>query len=156
MTTEILSQFSETKRRSVSSGTSDLLTGRWMALDANGQAVVPGGADKEGLYLLLEGDLIHIGSPTDFGVSPFASTKTEALPTVQAVGAVALAYGIFRYRTGPEGCKPDDTFAVGDAVGVDAFGRIIAGGTVKHAIVEAVTTDVGNNVTELVLRTLGN
>ena len=158
MTTEILSPFSQTSRRSVTSSNKALLTGRWVAIDANGQAAYPGSAgDVNGLNLLLEGDSIHIGDPTEFGGStPFASTNEEKLPSVQAVGAVALAYGVFRYRTGPEGCDPTATFAIGAAVSVDADGRIVTTGAVKVAIVEAVTTDAGSKVTELVLRTLGN
>lgn len=156
MAVEILSQFSETKRRSVISSSGTLLTGRWVTIDSNGQAALPGAANVKGLYLLLEGDYIHIGDPTDFGTAPFDSTSKEELPSNKAVGAVAIAYGIFRYRTGPEGCDPAATFNVGDAVSVDQYGRIVAATTVENAIVEGVTTDSGGNVTELVLRTLGN
>ena len=158
-TPELITPFTQVHRKSAikSAGQAQLLSGRWAALDASGEAAYPGAGAKQGLYLVIEGSHIHIGSNTEFGGStPFASTNAESLPSVAAAGAVGLAYGVFRYRVGPEGCNPAATYTVGSLVEVDADGRVIplAAG-VAIARVEAVSTNA-NGVTELVLRTLGN
>ena len=157
MAVKILSHFTATQRRSAPRGTGDLLTGRWAAVDANGQAVVPGAGSKIGLYLVLEGNLIHIGSPTDFDTSPFPSTNSEQLPANKASNQVALAYGVFRYEVGPEGCNPGASYSVRDLVTSDNFGRLITTTDEELALgsVEAVTTDTSSNVTKLVIRTFG-
>lgn len=156
-TPELLTPFTQVHRKSAikSAGNTQLLSGRWATLDAAGEAALPGAGAKQGLYLVLEGSHQHIGDNTEFGAAPHDSTNAVELPSVKAAGAVGLAYGVFRYRVGPEGCDPTQTFNVDDLVAVDNHGRIIpVGGGVAIARVEAVTTDA-NGVTELVLRTLG-
>lgn len=155
MSVRLVTPFTRVDRRSAPIGSGDILTGRWVVLDASGLAVVPG-AVRKGLYLALEGNLIHIGGTADFGSSPFASTKSEALPAVLASGALALAYGAFIYEVGPEGCDPTHTFTVGDLVTTDNFGRIVAASSGNEiGKVEAVTTDGGSLVTLLRVRTFG-
>lgn len=155
MGAQLLSQFTNTHRRSAIRGSDELLSGRWAAIDANGQAVLPGAGSKIGLYWLLEGNRQHIGSPTDFGGSPFPSTNFVELPAVQASNAVALVYGDFRAEVGPEGVDPAAAYNVRDELEVDNFGRLVplAAG-VTAAVVEAVTTDVGGNVTSLTFRSV--
>lgn len=157
-TPELLSIFTGVDRRSttVADGVTHLLSGRWAVIDANGQAKYPGAGDKLGMYLVLEGTHRHIGDNTEFGAAPHNSTNAVELPSVKAAGAVALAYGVFRYRVGPEGCNPAETFNVEDMVTVDAYGRVIPSAVAGDEVarVEAVSTDA-NGVTELVLRTLG-
>ena len=154
---ELLTPFSQVLRRSAPKGSADILTGRWVAVDANGQVVPRGTTEIMGLYLAIEGNLVHTGDNTQFDGSG-NSTKSSELPSVKQSGECALAYGVFRYRVGPEGCVPGSTYTVDGLVTVDAAGRVVplGGGDKDTAIakVEAVTTD-GNGVTELVLRTLG-
>jgi hypothetical protein len=155
MSCELLTPFTQALRRSAIKGES-LLTGRWAAIDANGQAVAPGAGSKRGLNLVLEGTHIHTGSNLDFGsAAAMNSTKNEELPSVKAVGAVALAYGVFRYKVGPEGCDPAQSYTVGDLLDVDAYGRLIPASDDGDEVgrVEAVATDA-NGVTELVVHTL--
>lgn len=155
MSVRLVTPFTRVDRRSVPIGAGDILTGRWVALDANGLAVVPGSARK-GLYLALEGNLLHVGGTADFGSSPFASTKSVVLPAVLTSGALALAYGAFVYEVGPEGCDPAHSFTVGDLVATDNFGRLVAAsGGNEIAKVEAVTTDGGALVTLIRVRTFG-
>lgn len=155
---ELLSPFTMVHRRSLPQQV-DILTGRWAMQNNTGRAAVPGAAAKFGLYLVLEGALLHTGSNLDFGLvgTGFASTEFVRHPTVGAVGEVALAYGIFRFRVGPEGFDPLVGYNVGDFVEVDNFGRLIlftGGAAPRVAKVEAVATDAGG-ITELTLLTLG-
>lgn len=155
MSVRLVTPFTHVDRRSAPKGTPDLLTGRWAILDSSGDAVVPG-AVRKGLYLTLEGNRIHIGTNLEFGSSPFDSTNSELLPAVVASNAVALAYGVFIYEVGPEGCDPLHSFTVGDLVATDNFGRIVAAsGGNELGKVEAVTTDGDGHVTLLRVRTLG-
>lgn len=166
MAVELVTPYSQVLRRSAIKGASDILTGRVVAVNTSGQVVAPG-TQRVGLYLALEGNLIHIGGNLagDFGAStPFASTNSKALPSVTPTGAIALAYGVFRYKVGPEGFDPAATYTVGQLVRADADGRLVAVGgeatgvdfqDVSYAVVESVST-ANARTSELVLRTLGN
>lgn len=157
MSCEIKSILSLVQRRSAPAGATQILTGRLVTLNVNGEAVYPGAGTKRGLYLVLEGTHIHKGTNLEFGTTPFNSTNAEELPAAKASKQVALAYGIFRYTVGPEGCDPAASLSVGALVEVDAAGRLIAVTTADNAMgkVEAVTTDA-NGITSLTIRTLGN
>jgi hypothetical protein len=147
--------FTSVKRRSAPIGGSDILTGRWVTINGSGLVVAPGSAAPDALYLALEGSQIHVGSPTDFGSSPYPSTNFNELPSVVASGQLALAYGQFIYEVGPEGCDPTHTFSVGDLVTSDAYGRLVAaGGGNQIGVIESVTTDTSAHVTLLRVRTL--
>jgi hypothetical protein len=157
MSVRLVTPFTQVNRRSVPIGAGALLTGRWATLDANGLAIVPGAVPVIGGYLILEGSLIHVGDETDFsGSAPYASTDSNVLPSVAASGQVALAYGVFVFEVGPEGCDPTHAFSPGDLVTIDAYGRIIAAsGGNQIGKVEAVSTDASALVTLLRIRTLG-
>jgi hypothetical protein len=160
MAVQLLTPFTMVNRRSAIKGAGDALTGRLTAVDSTGKLTAPG-TQKQGLYLILEGNLIHTGSNTAFGAGPaFASSSTVTLPSVAASGACAIAYGVFRYEVGPEGCDPTDAGIVAGAlVQTDAAGRLVnAGATAANAfaVVETVTRDGATNITDLVVRTLGN
>lgn len=130
------------------------LTGRWFALDSTGRVIVPG-TQRRGLYLAIEGVNLHVGSPTEFGSSPFASTNFVALPASVASGECALAYGAFVYTVGPEGCDPTAALTPGTEVASDAFGRLVSVGSEDTAIgmVEARTVDGSSNTLTLTVRT---
>jgi hypothetical protein len=137
----------------------DVLTGRWFALNNAAEVILPGSSNKPGLYLAVEGNLGHKGTNLDFGNAGagYASTVSFIYPSVQQSNECALAYGVFRYEVGPEGCDPADAGLVTDAlVTVDQYGRIITAGSGDVAMgkVEAVTRDA-NGVTKLVVRTFG-
>jgi hypothetical protein len=135
---------------------SQILSGRFMAINSAGQAVAPGAGAKTGLYLVLSGSHEHTGAPDAFGASPFASTAAVESPMAKASNQAALAFGTFRYSVGSEGCDPTETFAVGDLVAIDAFGRLIpVGAGVAVGRVESVTV-VGGLVTQLVVLKFGN
>lgn len=155
---ELLSPFTMVQRRSLAQGDDSLLTGRWAMQDNTGRAVVPGAAAKFGLYLILEGELLHTGSNVEFGAGPtFLSTRFERHPTVGAVGECALAYGIFRFRVGPEGFDPLDNYVVGNYVEVDDAGRLVpfaAGAAPRAARIEAVETNAAG-FTQLTCLALG-
>jgi hypothetical protein len=162
MAVDLLTPFSAVLRRSaqVASGSS-ALTGRWVKVNASNQVVAPG-TTRQGCYLCLEGTLLHTGSNTEFGAStPFASTKSAVLPSNAAAGACALAYGVFRYAVGPEGCDPTATFAVNGLATIDNDGRLTpqaAGADAEDnsvAVVEGITLDGASKVTLLTVRTLG-
>src|SRR4051812_48176072 len=132
MSVTLLSPFTQVFRRSAPKGTGDLLTGRWALVDASGQAVVPGGdAAKPGKYLILEGNVGHKGTNLEFDSSTKASTNSFSLPSVNAQGEVALAYGVFRYKVGPEAFDNVDVvnnganYAVGKLLTDDAYGRLV-------------------------------
>lgn len=166
MAVELLTPMSQVTRRSAPIGGSDILTGRLVAINSSGQVVAPG-TQRVGLYLALEGNKIHVGgnAASDFGATtPFASTNSKTLPSVAPTGAIALAYGVYRYKVGPEGVDPAATYTVGQLVRSDADGRLVAVGAeatgvdvqdVASAVVEGVST-VNSRVSELVVRTLGN
>lgn len=166
MAVELVTPFSQVLRRSAIKGSGDILTGRVVAVNSTGQVVSPG-TQRLGLYLALEGNLIHIGGnlSTDFGAaSPFASTNAKALPSVVPTGACALAYGVFRYRVNAEGFDPAATYTVGQAVRTDADGRLVAIGAeatgtaiqdVAYAVVESVSI-ANSRTSELIVRTIGN
>jgi hypothetical protein len=146
-------------RRSAAKGTADILTGRLVKIDSTGRVVVPG-TQRVGLYLALEGNLLHTGDAVQFGASPFDSTRNVELPSNAAAGQVALAYGVFVYEVGSEGCDPTATYVQGTLVASDNFGRLvpISGTDAEDAafgIVEAVVLDGSNRVTKLTVRTLG-
>lgn len=163
MSVELTTPFTMVNRRSAPMNSADILTGRWVTLDGSGIVVSPGTVRK-GLYLVLEGKLGHKGGPTDFGGStPFASTKSFEFPSAKAADAAGLAYGVFRYKVGPEGCVPSSTeaalFAAGSLVTIDNDGRVVAtGATAANAIgkAEAVSVDGGGLVTEVHVRTFGS
>jgi hypothetical protein len=170
MSVMLLTPFTMVNRRSAPMGgitatynpSGNYLTGRWALINASGEAVVPGIGHVKGAYLVLEGNLGHNGDPTDFGADTtgYASTSSFELPSVQQSGELALAYGAFRYQTGPEGCDPTQSFTVDGYVTLDGYGRIVPAGSAGVATgkVESVTTGVFNGsslVTELVVRTFG-
>jgi hypothetical protein len=168
MSVMLLTPFTMVNRRSVPMGggdtvfnpTDDFLTGRWCVINASGEAVLPGNYHKVGAYLILEGNLGHNGTAEQFGNAStgFASTSSFELPSTQQSGELALAYGVFRYQVGPEGCDPTRTFTVDGYVSIDGYGRIVPAGTGDCATgkVEAVTTDGSGNVSQLVIRTIGS
>ena len=160
MSVTLLTPFSMVTRRGAPKGAGDALTGRWATVGSDGRLAAPG-SQRLGLYLILEGNLIHTGIHTDFGLIGvgFASTKSVELPSVAAAGACALAYGVYRYQVGPQGFDPAASYAVGDKVRSDAFGRIVPIGTLATddtgeddaiATVEAIVVN-----TSLTLRTNG-
>lgn len=149
--------FSDVKRLSAPKGAGQLLTGRWATLNASGEAILPGAGLKAALYLVLEGNVVHIGTNLEFAVgAPFDSTKYEALPAVESTGAVCLAYGDFVVTVGPEGVNPLAAYVIGNGVEVDASGRLIplAAG-VMVGRVEGLTSDA-NGVTTLTIKATGN
>jgi len=159
MSVMLLSPFTQVFRRSAPKGVGDVLSGRWFAVDASGQ-VVPPVAGSAGNYLCLEGNRGHKGSNLEFAAGPaFASTNSFTLPSVVQSGECALAYGVFRYEVGPEGCDPlaVGLQTVGTPVAVDGAGRLVvaAGPAAVIGKVEAVATDV-NGITKLTVRTYGN
>lgn len=134
----------------------EVLTGRWVALNSTGYVVPAGSASRLSLQLALEGTLKHTGGPTDFGAAtPFASTKYASLPSAQANGEIALVRGSFVYETGPEGCDPAAAagLTVGAEVAVDADGRIVPIGAapadVAIGTIEARTLDGAGKITKL-------
>ena len=166
MSVMLLTPFTMVNRRSAPMGpaqsqynpSDDFLTGRWGVINAAGEVVLPGAGPVRGCYLILEGNLGHNGTAEEFEVSPpYMSTSSFELPSVQQSGEVALAYGVFRYEVGPEGCDPKANFVNDGYVQVDQWGRIVPSGTGGISIgkVESVATDA-NGVTQLVIRTFGN
>ncbi len=158
MSVELKSIFSEVKRRSVPKNSAgQLLTGRWVTINGSGEAAYPGAGSKAGLYFLLEGSHVHLGTNLEFsGSGNHDSTNAEALPSNAASLAMALAYGQFIAKVGSEGVDPAASLNVGDLVAVDAYGRLIAvGGGIAVAKVEAITTDA-NGITSLTFKALGN
>jgi len=156
MSCEIKSILSLVQRRSAPAGAAQILTGRWVTLNSTGEAIYPSSGSKRGLYLVLEGTHIHKGTNLEFGSSPYNSTNAEELPAGKVSKQCALAYGVFRYTVGSEGCAPGASLTVGALVDVDAAGRLIATLTATDAMgkVEAITTDA-NGITSLTIRTLG-
>lgn len=166
MAVTLVTPFYQVTRRSAIKGTASVQTGRLVAVNSAGQVVSPG-TQRLGLYLAFEGDIIHIGGnlSTDFGASsPFSSTNFTTLPAGAATGAVALAYGVYRYTVGPEGFDPAATYTVGQVVRADADGRLVAVGAeasgtavqdVAYAVVESVSV-ANSRTSELTVRTLGN
>lgn len=159
MAVELLTPFTMVNRRSAPKpAANDVLTGRWIALDTDGTVVAPGTKNVAGLYLCIEGSLGHKGTNLEFGNSGagYASTKSFEYPSVKQSNECALAYGVFRYKVGPEGCDPAATFAVDDLITIDAYGRVVPATTGDETMgkVEAVATN-DNGVTELTVRTFG-
>lgn len=154
MAVELLTPFSLVLRRTVLKGTADVLTGRWVQVDGNGFTLAPASPGAP-LYLALEGNLVHTGGVADFDGSG-NSTKSTALPSVGAVGAIGVAYGIYRYHVGPEGVLQSDALTVGAKVYADSAGRLTinASGTFGPvAIIEALTGTTAA-WTDVVVRTL--
>lgn len=154
MAVELLTPFSMVNRRTAIKGTNDILTGRWVQLDGAGKVTASVDPTKGGSYLVLEGTLLHTGGVADF--SGAASTVYTRLPSVDAVGALGIAYGIFRYHVGPEGVlQSDASFAVGVPVYLDSAGRLIttAGAALKVGVVEAVVGST-NAWTDITIRTV--
>jgi hypothetical protein len=158
MTVELVTPFSQVLRRSVPADSAfQALTGRLAFVDANGKAVAPG-TQRIGLYLVLEGKVNHIGVRTEFGAGPtFLSTNAVALPMVAQTGHVALAYGIFRYKVGPEGRDPAATYNVGDLVTSDAAGRlvVVSGADADDVAFGVVEVGAGATEADITIRTLG-
>lgn len=155
MSIELLTPFSMVNRRTVTKGANDVLTGRWIQLDGSNKVTASVDPNKGDSYLVLEGNLLHTGLPTDF--SGAASTVFSRLPSVDAVGAIGVAYGVFRYHVGAEGVLQSDAFAVGDAVFLDTAGRITkvnGGSAVKVGTIEALVGTAGA-WTDVTLRTSG-
>lgn len=153
MAVTLKTPFTVVNRRSGIKGSGDVLTGRWVQLDANGK-VTTLDPTKGGSYFVVEGNILHTGSATDF--SGATSTKYVNLPSVDAVGAIALAYGVFRVEVGPEGVlQSDANFAVGAPLYLDSSGRLIttAGSAIKVAVVESVT-GTQNAWTSITIRTV--
>jgi hypothetical protein len=134
----------------------DILSGRWVFVDATERCVLPG-SQASGLFLALEGNLIHDGLATDFGSSPFASTKAVSLPSAVANNEVALAYGNFVYTVGAEGCDPAAALVNGALAKPDAFGRLIvaSGQADATCVILKRVVDGGGLTTLLTVRSLG-
>lgn len=151
--------FTFTPRRSgkKADAASQILSGRWVVINADNQLAYPGSgrAGGAGLYWVLEGTHNHVGTNLEFDGSSKASTNADLLPSVAAQGAIGLAYGVFVGNVGPEGCDPAMEVEVGDALEIDQYGRLVPfyEGE-KIAIVEAITTN-DDGVTRLVFRALG-
>ena len=129
-----------------------MITGRWAAINSSGIATLPS-AGQGGTYLVLEGNVQPDPTvTTTIGGSPgYVPAPLVSLPSSVASGAAALAYGIFRFAVDIEGFDPGTVNAVGQALMVDAVGRLVlrTGSNVIVAYVEAVTS------TNLVARTTG-
>lgn len=154
MSIELLTPFSMVNRRTGIKGTNDVLTGRWVQLDGANKVTASVDPSKGDSYLALEGNLIHTGGPADF--SGAASTKFTNLPSVDAVGALGLAYGVFRYHVGPEGVLQADAFTVSAPVYLDTAGRVTlasGGGAIKVGVVESLIGTVGA-WTDVTIRTV--
>jgi hypothetical protein len=154
MSIELLTPFSMVNRRTAIKGTNDVLTGRWVQLDSANKVTASVDPTKGGSYLVLEGNLLHTGGPADF--SGAASTLFTRLPSVDAVGALGVAYGIFRYHVGPEGVLQSDAFTVGAPVYLDSAGRITlvnAGSAIKVGVIESVVGTTGA-WTDVTIRTV--
>ncbi len=134
----------------------DILSGRWVFVDASERCVLPG-SQASGLFLALEGNLIHTGTATDFGGSPFASTAAVSLPSAVANNEVALAYGNFLYVVGPEGCDPSAALNNGVLAKPDAFGRLIvaSGQADATCVILKRVVDGGGLTTQLTVRSMG-
>ena len=155
MSIELLTPFSMVNRRTVVKGTNDVLTGRWVQTDGSNKITSAVDPTKGGSVLVLEGNLLHTGLPTDF--SGANSTVFTRLPSVDAVGAIGVAYGVFRYHVGPEGVLQSDAFAVGDAVYLDTAGRVTkvnGGSAIKIGTIESLTGTTAA-WTDVTLRTSG-
>lgn len=135
-----------------------ILSGRWVFVDSTNRVVAPG-SQASGLFLALEGDLIHTGSATDFGAvgTGYASTVYSQLPSAVANNEVALAYGSFVYTVGAEGCDPAAALVNGALAKPDAYGRLVlaSGQTDATCVILARSVDGGGNTTLLTVRSLG-
>ncbi len=154
MSIELLTPFSMVNRRTVIKGASDVLTGRWVQIDGSNKVTASVDPTKGGSYLVLEGNLLHTGGPADF--SGAASTKFTNLPSVDAVGALGVAYGVFRYHVGAEGVLQSDAFTVGAKVFLDSAGRVTlvnAGSAVQVGTIEALVGTTGA-WTDITIRTV--
>lgn len=150
MGVELLTPFSMVNRRTAIKGSNDVLTGRWIQMDSAGKVTASVDPAKGGSYLCIEGNLIHTGLPTDF--SGAASTVYTRLPSSDAVGALGIAYGVFRYHVGAEGVLQSDAFTIGATVYLDTAGRVTlasGGGAIKVGVVESLvgTTAAWTDVT---------
>lgn len=135
----------------------DILSGRWVFIDSNERCVLPG-SQASGLFLALEGNLIHTGSTGDFGGSaPYASTKATSLPSAVANNEVALVYGNFVYTVGAEGCDPSAALVNGALAKPDAYGRLIvaSGQADATCVILKRVVDGGGLTTQLTVRSLG-
>lgn len=139
---------------------SGVLSGRWVALNASGRAILPG-TQRRGLYLALEGQLIHTGSASAFGAvgTGYASTTFTTLPSGVASNEVALVKGPFVFSVGPEGVDPTaaGSMLVGTEVASDAYGRLVNVGSEDTAIgmIESVTLDGGGLISSIVINVYG-
>jgi predicted RecA/RadA family phage recombinase len=154
MSIELLTPFSMVTRRTAIKGANDVLTGRWVQLDGTNKVTAAVDPTKGGSYLVMEGNLLHTGGPTDF--TGAASTVFTRLPSVDAVGALGIAYGVFRYHVGAEGVLQSDAFTVGAPVYLDSAGRVTlvnAGSAIKVGVIEAL---VGSTAawTDITIRTV--
>ena len=145
----LLTPFTQTLRRSAPIGSGvDLLSGRWAARNAAGEAIKPtAGGFAE---LVLEGNKKHAEDAT-FAATTNEPSETVDLPSAKAANQAALAYGIFRFEVDPVGfVEAVETATLDALLAVDAEGRLVlaTSGDVPLAIVEIATAD------KLIARTL--
>jgi hypothetical protein len=156
MAVELLTPFTAVNRRSAPKASSNpiILTGRFYAIDSTGSVALPALA-AVGVYLAVEGDRLHIGSPSDFSAG--ASTNYVLHNAVTATGHIALAYGVYRVKIGPEAVDQAITLALNDKLKVDTLGRLTNATVVDDnciAYVEAFTGTTGA-YTDVTIRTTG-
>jgi len=157
MAVELLTPFSMVNRRTAIKGSTEVLTGRWVQMDGTNTVTASVDPTKGDFYLALEGTELHVGGPSDFDVTA-NSTDFTYLPSVEAVGAIGVAYGQFRYHVGPEGVDQSvAAFAAGDTVYLDTYGRLnkTAGGSNKAVAVVESVTGTQSAYTDITVRTLG-
>jgi hypothetical protein len=133
----------------VKSGVTTLMTGRWCAIDANGQALKPT-AGQAGVQLMLEGQVKPSVDAT-FAATTNEPSATAQMPSAIAANAVATVFGVYRFEVGPEGyVEAVESAGANTKLAVDAEGRLkVAVATeVVVAIVESASATrlVANSV----------
>ena len=142
--------FVDTPRRSISvaATTTQILTGRWVIKNSSGNAVYPTTLGMPGAYWVLEGTIGHVGTAAEF--TSALSTNYITYPSNSESKSITGVYGSFVASVGPEGVNPniDSTptgnYAVGTALTVDTYGRLVpvTDTTTEevYAIVESLTS----------------
>jgi hypothetical protein len=150
MAVELLTPFSQVTRRSVTvKANVTPLTGTWVSTDANGEALLPTGAGVSAAGLVLEGLAQPSVNATFDGNN--AASATVAMPSAVAANQIAVAYGVYRFKVGPEGYTTAvETANPGTLLYVTTAGKLdtTAGAGIAVAVVETASA------TQLVARTL--
>lgn len=150
MAVELLTPFSQVTRRSIAvKANVTPLTGTWVSTDTNGEAILPSAAGVSAAGLVLEG-LAQPSVNATFD-SNNAASATVAMPSAVAANQIAVAYGIFRFKVGPEGYTTAvESTSPGDLLYVTTAGKLdtTAGAGKAVAVVETASA------TQLIARTL--